>query len=331
MMERVKSAVKSVSNVHRPDGSPNVFVLSTPRSGSTWLMEWIWSQPGFKYCNEPLNLRDPLVRRHLGVAEWEDLFDRGAERKLHGYFQGFCTGRLRFANPNPLRRYYRPITHRIVFKEIHAGSHRGNWFRESFNGRIVYLLRHPIAVGLSTETLPTLRALLTSDYRSHLPDDQLAYAQTIVETGTGLEQRILSWCLQNSVPLNDATDDWVIVTYEQMILDPLPVIEHLAHRLSLPMPQRMRDQLTVASGVKEKSDTETQRVLNSGDAASRPWLVEKWRSRIDEATERRVMGILERFGMDAYRSGDTLPARRWWIEPRSSETRPDPHEAHRTT
>jgi hypothetical protein len=327
MMERVKRAVKSVSNVHRPDGSPNVFVLSTPRSGSTWLMEWIWSQPGFKYCNEPLNLRDPLVRRYLGIARWEDLFDRDADRKLYEYFQGFCSGRLRFANPNPFRKHYRPITHRIVFKEIHAGSHRGNWFRDSFNGRIVYLLRHPIAVALSTETLPTLRAFLASDYRRHLPDDRLAYAQTIMDTGTELERRVLSWCLQNSVPLNDATDDWVIVTYEQMILDPLPVIERLADRLSLPIPQRMRDQLLVASGVKDKSDAETQAVLNSRETTTRPWLVEKWRSRMDETTERQVMRILERFGMDVYRAGDAIPARRLWIESRSPDAPSDRHEA----
>jgi hypothetical protein len=46
MIKAVKRIVKSASNVHRPDGRPNVFLYSTTRSGSTWLMELIWSQPG---------------------------------------------------------------------------------------------------------------------------------------------------------------------------------------------------------------------------------------------------------------------------------------------
>jgi Sulfotransferase domain len=313
MIETVKRVVKSVSNVHRPDGSPNVFLFSTPRSGSTWLMEWIWSQPGFKYCNEPLNLREPQVRRHLGISRWEDLFGEAATPKLSRYFAGFCDGRLRFANPNPLRTYYRPVTHRIVFKEIHAGVDRVNWFRDTFNGRIVFLLRHPIAVALSTEELPTLPAFLHSDYRRRFSHEEIERATEIADAGTDLERRVLSWCLQNAVPLRAAMDDWAIVTYEQMVLDPDPVIESMADALALPLSSRIRDQLEVASGVKEKSDTATRRVLEGGESSKRPWLVEKWRARVEPAEERRVMRILELFGLDAYRSGEVLPADRFWM------------------
>jgi hypothetical protein len=326
MIETVKRAVKSVSNVHRPDGRPNVFLFSTPRSGSTWLMEWVWSQPAFKYCNEPLNLRDASVRRHLGMSRWEELFGGDAGPKLDRYFRGFCDGRLRFANPNPLRRYYRPVTHRIVFKEIHAGGDRIDWFRDTFNGRIVYLLRHPIAVGLSTEEMPTLHAFLNSDYRRHFSDEQIAHARRIAESGTDLERRVLSWCLQNAVPLTDASDDWVIVTYEQMVLDPHPVIETLAAGLALPMPGRMREQLTIASGVQAKSDAETRQVLESGETAKRPWLVEKWRTRVGEVEERGVMGILQLFGLDVYQPGEILPAERFWMTSRTSVTTTDRHE-----
>ena len=69
-MIKIKDIVKPMSNVHRPDGRPNVFLFSTPRSGSTWLMELIWTQPGFKYVNQPLSLLNPRVRRHLGISDW---------------------------------------------------------------------------------------------------------------------------------------------------------------------------------------------------------------------------------------------------------------------
>lgn len=316
MNSKLKTTIKSMSNVHRPDGRPNVFLFSMPRSGSTWLMELIWTQPGFKFCDEPLDLRNALVRQHLGIAEWQDLYDQNAALALQDYFRAFCDGRSGFMNPSPLRRYYRPVTHRIVFKVIHGGEDRINWFRDAFNGRVVFLVRHPIAVSLSREVYPRLQAFLSSDYRRHMAKDQLDYALRICETGTKLEQGVLSWCLQNAIPLGEAADDWAIVSYEQMVLEPQPVIMYLVDKLELPEPGRMLERLTTPSGVKAKSDAETQQVLE--DATNRrSWLVEKWRKQVSESEERRVMEILKRFDLDVYSHGDLLPAERLWIGSRS--------------
>ena len=314
MKDNVKTAIKSISNIHRPDGSPNVFLFSVPRSGSTWLMELVWTQPGFKPCNEPLDLRSSRVRQHLGVSEWQDLYAQNATLALQSYFQAFCEGQSGFMNPSLLRRPYRPFTRRIVFKVIHGGEDRIHWFRDTFDGRVVLLLRHPIAVSLSREVYPRLRAFLSSDYQRHLTKDQLDYALKVCETGTELERGVLSWCLQNAIPLRAATDDWAVVSYEQMVLEPQPVIMHLAYKLELPEPGRMLERLTTPSGVKAKSDAETQQVLE--DATSRrAWLIEKWQRQVSEAEERRAMEILERFELDVYSPGDLLPAERLWIGP----------------
>lgn len=312
MKNDFKTAIKSISNVHRPDGSPNAFLFSVPRSGSTWLKELIWTQPGFKFCDEPLDLRSSRVRQHLGISEWQDLYNRSATLALQSYFQAFCDGRSGFMNPSPLRRHYRPFTRRIVFKVIHGGEDRINWFRDTFNGRIVLLLRHPIAVSLSREVYPRLRAFLSSDYRRHMTKDQLDYALRICDTGTKLERGVLSWCLQNAIPLGAATDDWAIVSYEQMVLEPRQVIMHLADKLELPEPGRMLERLTTPSAVKAKSDAETQQVLE--DVTSRrSWLIEKWRKQVSEPEARRAMEILKRFELDVYSYGDLLPAERLWI------------------
>jgi hypothetical protein len=311
--ETLKQAVKVSTNIHRADGRPNVFLFSTPRSGSTWLMELIWSQPGFKYCNEPLNLRQPLVRQYLGMSDWREVCNQDAEAALYHYFYGFCTGRLHFKNVNPLRRYYRPLTHRIVFKLLHGGEDRINWLRDTFNGRIVYLIRHPIPVSLSREAFPRLEAFLDSDYRRHFTAAQLQVAQKIRATGTKLEHGILAWCCQNAVLLRQATADWAIVSYEQLIRDPAPVVAYLADKLALPKPERMLRRLAVPSASKRKSDQETQAILDSG-TTPRSMLVEKWQRRIDAAQERRVMEILERFEVDVYHAGDVLPADWVWIK-----------------
>ena len=319
MKNNFKTAIKSISNIHRPDDSPNVFLFSVPRSGSTWLMELIWTQPGFKSCDEPLDLRNSRVRQHLGVSEWQDLYAQNATVALQSYFQAFCDGRSGFMNPSPLRKPYRLFTRRIVFKVIHGGEDRINWFRDTFNGRVVLLLRHPIAVSLSREVYPRLRTFLSSDYQRHLTKDQLDYALRIYDTGTELERGVLSWCLQNAIPLRAATDDWVVVSYEQMVLEPQPLLMHLAEKLELPEPGRMLERLAIPSRVKTKSDAETQQVLE--DATSRrSWLIEKWRGQVGGAEERRAMEILNRFELDVYIPGDLLPAERLWIGPRNAKS-----------
>lgn len=327
-IETIKHIVKSVSNVHHPDGRPNVFLFSHPRSGSTWLMELIWSQPGFKYCNEPLNLDNPYVGRYSKIDDWRFLYSQDSLPALYEYFTGFCDGRLRFKNPNPVSRYYRPVTRRIVFKEIHGGADRISWFADSFNGRLVYLVRHPIAVSVSKKTVRHLRELLESDYACHFASEQLNYAREVAEAGTKLEQDVLLWCLHNAVPLQQATPDWSLVSYEQLVLDPDPVIQYLAARLDLPRPDRMRMRLLTPSGVRRKSNLETQAFLRRRDASERSWLVEKWREQVDERQERHVMEILDRFDLDVYRYGEILPAPRIWIQHRGADSeRMDPRTA----
>jgi hypothetical protein len=280
-------------------------------------MELIWSQPGFKCCNEPLNLRKPDIRQHLGISDWQGLCREDATQAFYRYFRAIGEGRITFVNPNPLHRYYRPVTRRIVFKIIHGGEDRINWFRDTFNGRVVYLLRHPIPVSLSREVYPTLEAFCDSDYRRHFTADQLQNARKIIDSGTKLERGVLAWCLQNAVPLREVSQDWAVISYEQLVLDPYPVIEHLALKLSLPKPKRMMDRLAIPSSSNSQSDRETRQVLEK-EMKRRSWLIEKWRRKVDQAEERRAMDILKRFHLDAYQFGDVLPADWFWIKSRTS-------------
>jgi hypothetical protein len=316
MLKQAKVLIRSAASVHRPDGSPNIFLFTMPRSGSTWLMELIWSQPGFKHCNEPLNLRVDLVRRHLGIDTWEELYSQDATEKLAAYFQNWIDGRLHFKNPCPFGRHYRPVTRRIVFKIVNGCEDRINWLKDSFNGRVVYLLRHPLAVSLSRDTFPRLEAFVSSDYARHFTAEQLAFARHISRSGSHLEKGVLSWCFQNAVPLRDRTGDWVVLTYEQTVLEPALIVQHLTRRLDLPAPARMAAQIKIPSGVAAKSDAKTQALLQQlHDQSAQQALVEKWRRRVDAHDGRQAMAILAVFGLDAcYTYDSNLPHGSFWIK-----------------
>jgi hypothetical protein len=312
MINEIRGVVRAYTHIHRPDGHPNVFLFSTPRSGSTWLMELIWTQPGFKFCNEPLDIRNPLVAQHLRIQTWQELYDPAATAALERYFSAICNGTLRFKDPPPFKGYYRPITHRIVFKEIHAGQDRIDWFTKTFNGRAVYLIRHPVAVSLSRQSYPTLDVLLSGNYSQHFSQEQLAFAHEVVRSGTKLEQGVLAWCLHNFVPLKHASADWAVVTYEQLILQPRSVIDYLSKKLDLPHPERMVRRLNVPSASERLSDSATRSFLHR-HSSERAWLIDRWREHVPQAEERRAMDILAHFELDAYASGTSLPAASLWV------------------
>lgn len=313
----IKRTISMLSTVHRPDGSPNIFLFSTPRSGSTWLMELIYTQPGFQWCREPFNIRKPAERKHLQMDAWADLYSTASQERIKRYIGGIASGKLRdkeFNYPRPLSRHYRLVTRRTIFKILHAGEDRINWFRDTFNGQIVFLIRHPIPVSLSRNVYPRLEAFVGSDYQRHFTAKQLAIARRLIADGTDFERGILDWCLQNSLPLRQATPDWVIVTYEQLLLDPERVIEYTAARLDLPYPERMMENLARPSGSTVKSDKSTQAILNQArNDDVNLQLVEKWRKRASIKDEKRAMELLGIFDIDAYQTGDLLPAQPLWI------------------
>lgn len=317
MSERnpLERTIKSLSNIHRSGNEPNVFLFSTPRSGSTWLMELIWTQPGFKHCNEPLNLRNPLVVKELGIAKWEDLGnEHTALPFLEKYISGYCQGRIRFKNPNPFSRYYRPLTRRIVFKVIHGGEAHINWFRDTFDGRILYLLRHPIPVSLSRRVLPRLYPFLQSEYRRYFTSEQIDYAERVVASGDHFDQAIVDWCFQNKVPLQQQTEDWAMITYEQMVVDPQPVVNCLAQKLGLPCPSRMMERLTIPSAVTAQSNEQTQAFMkDTAGRQGRDWLIDKWKTQVTSAQMGKAAEALSIFEIDVYRVDSSLPVDKFWI------------------
>lgn len=307
---------RAFTSVHRPGKLPHVFLFTTPRSGSTWLMELIWSQPGFKAVNEPFDLRVPLVRKHLGIDTWEELQNDASLPLIHRYIGGYCANKIHTTEPAPwLNRYYKPVTRRIVFKVIHGGESRLSWFQDTFGGKVIFFVRHPVAVTLSRKELPRLNAHVNSDFSRHFTVAQLELAKSIIRDGSELQKGVLDWCFQNALPLREKQPDWVVLSYEQLVLQPERVVKYLAEKLSLPDKERMVELLGRASGVKRKSNEETKQLLDEGSSESkRQRLVSKWKDKVSDDEEYDAMRILEVFGIDAYRFGNFTPTQDLWLD-----------------
>jgi uncharacterized protein YbaR (Trm112 family) len=319
MRGSIRQNLNMLASVHRPGVQPNVFIHSLPRSGSTWLMELILSQPGFRRFNEPLNLRKPFVRENLGIGEWAQLHEANCTEKLESYFARLCSGELRDARYNfksPFSRNYRPFTWRTVFKIINGGHEHVHWLAEALNGRVVLLLRHPIPVAQSRKSFPELDAILRSDLVEQLSGTQRSIADAVARDGTKLAKGVLDWCLRNAVALRERKPTWSVVTYEQLVLDPVPAVFEMSRKLELPSPEKMLRRLKVPSRSFKQSTPETRQVLQSDRSQDKEkWLVEKWKSDVSADELRRCDEIISAFGLGhVYRIDDAIPRMEFWID-----------------
>jgi hypothetical protein len=297
-------AARRMCNLHRQGAAPSVAIMSAPRSGSTWLMELIRTQPGFKSVEEPLNLRTPAVVSHLGIEDWSQMYGPSAAATLERYFRGFLDGRIRFMDHRPLAPHHRWITNRIVFKILH-GAEDHTAMLSGLGLRLVHLVRHPLPVALSRRELPRLPALLSDANLSRFPDDVAEHALARCRDGGDLDRAVVAWCLQNA-PLF-ADPDLTLVTYEQLVVDPGTVIGRLAQTLALPDPDRMLSRVRVPSHSHAPADVERRSVLESGGLVDPTGLVDSWRNDLAVGEARRLMDTVSAFGIEIYRFDDPLP------------------------
>lgn len=303
-----------ILNYHKKNNKEkNIFIFVTPRSGSTWLMEIIALQPHMKYINEPLNIRNPFVRKHLLNHFWEILLPNPKrEEILYKYFNNLTNNKIKTLNPIPTKRYYRFYTDRIVFK-IHAVKDMINWFEEKFDPHIIYLIRHPVAVTLSRKKLPRLEYFIKNKIycEKYLNKDQSEFAKNIIRIGTNFERGILSWCLQNLPPLKFQNNkEWIILSYEEMVLKPDKILNMLSERLNLKVFNK--EIIYKPSMNIYKNDFETLNALSDSNLEkSKEFLIKKWEKRIGPEQKEMAFKILKKFEIDAYNINGYLPHNRY--------------------
>lgn len=302
--ESIGSTLRSISNLHRPGNKKDIFLFATARGGSTWMMEIMASQPGIKYYDEPVNIRRPNVQRTGVFRDWLDIMPDGRRGEdILQFFLDLQKNRYGYLNPAPFRRNYRLKTDRIVFK-LHALEHMINELKERCNGQVLFLLRHPIPTTLSRHEFPRLERFLLSCYHrsEYLDDHQINEAWNLYCKGSKLQRGILSWCFENFIPLLHADQkDWLILTYEELLLNPEKLCQTMSTSLDLPRIDLMLHALNTPAANIKMSKQETLAILDERDEqVRRRNLVTKWKSKVSEAEERSCFDILSLFGLDTY-------------------------------
>lgn len=295
----------------------DVFIFSTPRSGSTFLMELLLNQSGVKVFNEPLNLNYKATCRELGFNDWETLTTLADREAVFGrFFHRLRANKIPEMNKPLYRKQSRLITTRIVFKILHGGEDMIPWFEREFDAKIVVLLRHPIPTALSHKYFPRLPHYLHQPgIRNALSQKQVALTQQVVEGGTHLERGVVNWCLQNLHALVlDFDPNWAFVSYEDLTVFPHPSAEFLRGKVELSPFKDLDSLVNQPSRSTSQSDKETKTFFQNLDTTSdRRFLIEKWKKVTEPEDEDRTFDILTTFGIDYYEHGNFFPSDKYRI------------------
>ncbi|MCG2590799.1 sulfotransferase domain-containing protein [Rhodohalobacter sulfatireducens] len=308
----VPYSLRKFTSFHFP-GNNNIILFSTPRSGSTWLLEMIAAQPRIKTVREPLNVRLNHICEMLGLDSWDEIYDEKKYPDIVQYLKKFSKNlevHPHFKREKPLTETWHPITNRLLYKLLHGLENRIADLKEELQAKAIILIRHPIPVTLSRTVYPRLHAYHQSGIAKHFKDEELTFAQNIITNGTDFEKGIVSWCFQNKVFLSQRNEG-LLITYEELVMNRMCVIPKITDYLDIPETDKMLSRSFKASGSTGKSTESRIQLLEKVEKGEENYrkLIEKWKMNTSPDMIERVQEILDAFHITAYRADDIMPSK----------------------
>lgn len=322
---RLRAIAFSLSCRHRQGPRPNILLFCTRRGGSTWLLNALAAHPGMRYLGRPFMIllesrwakrvpdldhaaggKAACPRRHIIHFDDED------ESRFRSIAGDVVAGRIPVG---PSLNFRAPYFHRVsdrLAAQMTNCTAMIEYFDATFDVATVILLRHPITNALSIERegwAPECFEFLDHAWfrDTQLTSVQVDRARAIEESGSLRERHVLDWCLKMLVPIREFDSgkhpDWLMLSYEHTILDPVRAVGLLSEALHLPeqapiLAQLARPSRTVTpSTAEQRTDPE--------------YLLSRWRADVSGSQEQELMSLLELFELDAYQIGQDEPLERF--------------------
>jgi hypothetical protein len=308
---------------HAQSEKPNILLFCTRRSGLTWLLNTMAAHPGMRYVGRPFDtLHRSRWRYHLpkpsGFKTSFNKFDQRIfihyeakeERKFHDLAESIIFAKKHiYPTLNYKMPYFQRKTDRVVFQLTNVTA-MIEYFSQNFKCDIGILIRHPISNAISVINMgwpPECNWFLDNEYfvDAHLSPYQVDIARQIMKNGSEIEQHVLDWTLKMMVPIqawnSGIHEDWLMLSYEQIIYNPDLVLESISKCFDLPYIDSMRAQ------IKNPSRTVTRSTVFHIENQNINYLLGKWKKIVNEKEEKELLQIPYEFGIEAYQYGKLLP------------------------
>lgn len=320
-MNYAKKLLKSLGRIPKQyedtSGCKHICLLTTRRSGGTWLMEAISTTKGMRYVNQPFSrvlYHYPDLRRNYfsGVSS-NDLVPISDEDKngVLEYMKDIIQQEVNKGTEwLPTRTTYGIKEDRLCLK-IHNVKHWVEILQQEFDFLFLFLFRHPISVVKSVlkkqwSCFPE-SYLKDSILRSKLSKYELENSLNIIEKGSRLENYFLHWFIENIVPFRVIKDipDAFMLSYEELLINTRDIVNIMGKRLDI------GDTSTIVDTLKKPSNTSsqsTQKIIRDNNEINKKYkLLSKY---VLDATDKEVSAyrrICNIFDIDVYKDKRLMP------------------------
>jgi hypothetical protein len=293
---------------HKSGPKKDILLLSIGRSGTTWLMEILSREPHLNYINEPTGERflGRSIAKDLVLDEknYADNVLFHIPEHLEPSFRQYLTNPKHTticSSYDIFRKNYHLFTDRRVLK-VNNINPVLEYFLD-LGMMSMYLLRHPMSNILSCirgNRTTKISHYLQNDYyrETFLSDSLYEKASEIHQSGNELQQWALAWALsQYPVWLffqkNRATEKCLLVSYEEILLEPQIMVAKLSKALDLQKPENLLSGMSIPSASTHDSQF-------TGHTFSGRKKIEQWVSQVSASDLAACFDVIEEFGIDFY-------------------------------
>lgn len=302
-----------VPSLYNPAGNPHIFLFSSRRSGSTLVRNLIYSQPGFNYIDQPLDIwqTNPFLHKLPKVDKSQYIsLDEAEKKMMFSYLDKIISRKYVVRSQWQFwRPEYKWVWNRYVIKLLNANpliEEIHNYFEDRIS--VLYLSRHPIPTALSVIKrgwgTTTEAYLWNRNFKQkYLNYNMIDYSKWVINNGSILEKYVLNWCLENLVPIRLwRKNRWIkTISYERLIRNPELSCQQLCKKLKLVNSNLMIDAIDKPT---RTADEESKREIQSQGHDSR---LEYWINEVDQNSIKRVEKMLKVFNIDLYQASKVYP------------------------
>ncbi|SRX75401.1 sulfotransferase domain-containing protein [Aequorivita antarctica] len=286
-----------------------ILQYASRRGGSTILAQILEAEDGVASIDQPFDLWKPESDRGKIIAEYipakamSQFFELNdlEKKQVERYLKLIRNGRLQKLSNKPRCK-------KQILKIVNAQG-LVDILSELVPSISVVMLRHPCSQALSvvknkwgTCERPFLEA---EDWSSkYLSKDQLEFGNKISQEGSYLGRAILNWCLEWHYSLKYSKQNYLILYYEDMILNPEKFIDTLFSYLKFKNKDKA---LSVLSTPSRSSSFSKERTLNDIKLGNKYNLLSNWREGYTIEDLSIAQEILDVFEIKRYSVNSNIP------------------------
>ena len=285
------------------DYRASILLAGSGRAGTTWAAEVINYDNSFRFMFEPFYAARVPQCRVFGEGTY--LRPNDDNPIYLAPAQLVFSGRLRNSWVDAYNRVFN--VNRRLIKDIRANLLLG-WVRRHFPEiPIILILRHPCAVAYSrcvSQWPSDLQATFLS--QAPLVEDYLQPFKLVIERAQGeFERHVLSWCIENYVPLAQFRPGEILVTtYEDCVATPETEIERIFEFVHKPFAG-----VVVRAAKKPSSHSRWNwRSGNASPIVAGGTVVDAWQRSVSHNDLQRALELLKLFRLDAIYGPGAMPA-----------------------